>query len=248
MKIAVAGATGRVGRHTADVLEERGHEVVRMSRTTGVDVISGEGLEDALLGVQSIVDAATGPSPDQDAATRFFTTSARNLQAAGDRAGVERIVVVSIVATDRYSGGYGVAKVAHEQVLQAGPVPALVLHATQFHEFVEQLMQWGTRDGAVHLPRMQTQLVAARAVGEALADLATGTSNAPMSEIGGPRAERLAEMAALLASRNGGTRIEELPVDPDDPDSVLMAEGGLLPGPDAILAGPTFEEWLSQSR
>ena len=56
MKIAVAGATGRVGRHTADVLEERGHEVVRMSRTTGVDVISGEGLEDALLGVQSIVD------------------------------------------------------------------------------------------------------------------------------------------------------------------------------------------------
>lgn len=245
MKIAVAGATGRVGRHTADVLEERGHEVVRMSRATGVDLISGEGLDDALAGVQSIVDAATGPSPDEDEATRFFKTSAHNLQGAGQRAGVARIVVVSIVATDHYAGGYGAAKVAHERALQAGPIPALVLRATQFHEFVEQLMQWGMRGDAVYLPRMQTQLVAARAVGEVLADLATGAANAPMSEIGGPRAERLAEMAALLASRNGGMRIEELPVDRHDPDSVLMAEGGLLPGPDAILAGPTFEEWLA---
>src|SRR5262245_18129662 len=82
-KIAVAGATGRVGRHVVDALEARGHDVVRISRSAGVDVITREGLDDALAGVDAIVDAATGPSPEQGEATAFFTTAARNLQEAG---------------------------------------------------------------------------------------------------------------------------------------------------------------------
>jgi uncharacterized protein YbjT (DUF2867 family) len=245
MKIAVAGATGRAGRHTVDVLTERGHEVVPMSRATGVDVVTGEGLDDALVGVQTIIDAATGPSPDEAEATAFFTASARNLQQAGARAGAERIVAVSIIGIEGGRHGYYVAKLAHERVLQEGPLPALVLRAAQFHEFVEQLMEWGTRDDGIYVPQMQTQLVAARSVAEALADLATGVTDAQLSEIAGPRAERLVEMARLLASRNGGARVEEVPVDRDDPDSVLLADGGLLPGPDAIIAGPTFEEWLA---
>ena len=79
-KIAVAGATGRLGRHIVDILESRGYDVVSISRSNGVDVITGEGLDEALSGVDTIIDAATGPSPDQQAATEFFTTSARNLQ------------------------------------------------------------------------------------------------------------------------------------------------------------------------
>src|SRR3954469_6133743 len=101
-KIAVAGATGRVGHHAVGVLEERGHDVVSISRSTGVDVITGEGLEEALAGVETVIDAATGPSPDQEEATRFFTTAARNLQEVGERSGVKRTVVVSIIGTDRY--------------------------------------------------------------------------------------------------------------------------------------------------
>src|SRR5689334_1614071 len=107
MKIAVAGATGRVGRHVVEVLEERGHVAVPMSRSTGVDVIAGEGLAEALAGVRAIVDAATGPSQDEQAATEFFRTSARNLQEAGAEAGARRLVVVSIVGTDRFTGGHG---------------------------------------------------------------------------------------------------------------------------------------------
>src|SRR5918992_1497829 len=113
-KIAVAGATGRVGRHVVDILEAGGHDVVRSARSTGVDVITGEGLEAALTGVEVVIDAATGPAPDQEAATAFFTAAARNLQDAGRRAGVRRIVAVSIVGADRFSGGYNVAKIAHE--------------------------------------------------------------------------------------------------------------------------------------
>ena len=247
-KIAVAGATGRVGRHVVDVLEASGHDVVAMSRSTGVDVITADGLAAALEGVECIIDAATGPSPDQEAATEFFTTAARNLQQAGERAGVRRIVVVSIIGADRFSGGYNAAKVAHEQALLAGPIPAFVLRAAQFHEFVGQLMDWGRQGDVIFVPRMRTQLVGARTVAEALADLATGSDGAPMSEIAGPRPESLVDMAKLLAARRGETARVEGMSDPSDPDSELFENGGLLPGPDAVLAGPTFEEWLEQER
>jgi uncharacterized protein YbjT (DUF2867 family) len=143
MKIAVAGATGRVGRHVVDLLEDEGHDVVAMSRSSGVDVVTGEGLAEALAGVECVIDAASGPSPDQQAATEFFTAAARNLHASGERAGVRRMVVVSIIGCDRFSGGYNAAKVAHERAMLSGPVPARVLRAAQFHEFVAQLVEWG---------------------------------------------------------------------------------------------------------
>lgn len=175
-KIAVAGATGRVGLHLVDVLAARGHEVVPISRSKGVDVIAGDGLADALAGAEIVVDAATGPSPEQEAATAFFTTAARNLQAAGEHAGVRRIVVVSIIGCDRFTAGYGAAKLAHEQAMLSGPIPARVLRAAQFHEFVGQLVDWGRQGEVSYVPSMRTQLVAASTVAEALADLATDES------------------------------------------------------------------------
>jgi uncharacterized protein YbjT (DUF2867 family) len=253
-KIAVAGATGRVGRHAVDVLEAGGHDVVAMSRSSGVDVVTGDGLAEALEGVECVIDVATGPSPDQDAATEFFTAAARNLQEAGERTGVRRMVVVSIVGCDRFTGGYNAAKVAHERAALAGPIPARILRAAQFHEFVGQLVEWGRQGEVSYVPKMRTQLVAARTVAEAVAELAGGSapesrsSGAPISEIAGPRVESMVEMAALLAARHGDpVRIEGVS-DPADPDRELFEEGGLLPGPDAAVAGPTFEQWLdSQS-
>jgi uncharacterized protein YbjT (DUF2867 family) len=249
-KIAVAGATGRVGHHLVELIEDAGHEVVSISRSNGVDVITGEGLDDALPGVNTIVDTATGPSPEKDDATKFFVTAARNLQRAGERAGVGRIVAVSIIGCDRFVDGYNVAKVAHEQALLEGPIPARVLRAAQFHEFVGQLLDWSTQGDVAYLPVMRTQLVAARTVAEALADLATETeskadsSAALIPEIAGPRVERLVDIARLLAARRGGpARVEETS-DPNDPDRELFAGDGLLPGRHAKLAGPTFEQWL----
>ena len=246
-RIAVAGATGRVGRHVVDVLEGDGHEVVAISRSQGVDVITRDGLAAALDGVESVVDAATGPSAEQDAATEFFTTAARNLQEAGSRAGVRQIVVVSIIGTDKFTAGYGAAKLAHERASLAGPVPARILRAAQFHEFVEVLMAWGRQGEVCYLPPMLTQLVAARTVAEALAALAVAPQPAagePVSEIAGPREEYLPDAAALLAARRGDVVKIEAASNPADPDNALNSSGALLPGPDATLAGPTFEEWL----
>lgn len=246
-RIAVVGATGRVGHHIVAVLEEQGHDVVPISRATGVDVITGEGLSEALEGVEAVVDAATGPSPEQGAATAFFTTAAENLQRAGAAAGVGRIVVVSIVGTDRFSGGYGAAKVAHEQAHLAGPVPVRIVRATQFHELVGQLLAWGRQGDVARVPTMRTQPVAARAVAEVVADVATDPDGPQRADVAGPREERLIELARTLAERQGDpARVEETPTDADDPDDVLNADGGLLPGPGAILAGPTFAAWIAQ--
>jgi hypothetical protein len=231
-----------------EVLKEQGHEAVPMSRSTGVDVVSGDGLAEALAGVDSIVDAATSPSPDQQTATDFFVTAARNLHEAGRDAGVQRIAVVSIIGCDNFTTGYQAAKVVHERETLSGPIPARVLRAAQFHEFVGQLVEWGTQGDVSFVPRMRTQLVAARSVAEELAKLATDSEFTPgaISEVAGPREESLVAMAKLLVSRRGDALQIEAGADPGDPDG-LYEKGVLLPGPEATLAGPTFEEWLDSA-
>ena len=242
MKIAVAGATGRVGRHVVDILAARGHEVVPMARATGVDVISGDGLAEAVSGAEVIVDLATGPSPDEQEATEFFTASARNLQEAGRDAGVKRMILVSIIGIDRFDGGYNAAKRVQERIALEGPVPVRILRAAQFHEFVGELVTWGRQGDVSYVPKMRTQLVAARTVAEALADLAADPESAPgpTLEIAGPREESMVEAARLLAARRGnGLRIEGVTWDE------RYEAGAALPGSGATLAGPTFEEWLA---
>src|SRR4029077_8913509 len=171
-RIAVAGATGRVGRHVVDVLHEGGHEVVAISRANGVDVISGAGLAAALEGVEVVIDTSTGPSAEQGPAREFFLTATRNLEEEGAKAGVRRLVLVSIIGVDKNTGGSRAAKLAQERAVLAGPIPGRILRAAQFHEFVEVLMGWGRQGDVVYLPTMRTQIVAARTVAEALADIA----------------------------------------------------------------------------
>jgi uncharacterized protein YbjT (DUF2867 family) len=248
-KIAVAGATGRLGRHLVDVAEERGHEVVPISRTHGVDVVTGEGLAAALTGVDTVIDAAAYPSNEQEPATEFFVASSRNLQRLGAEAGVKQLVVVSIIGIDHFTAGFLAAKKVHEQEVVRGELPVRILRAAQFHEFVEPLLGWIPQENGVkHVPNMRTQLVAARTVAEALVDLATDTdeTNGAIPEIAGPRVETLAGVATLLAARNSeAVRIEGV-TDPADPDGEAYATDGLLPGPQATLAGPTYEEWLDR--
>jgi uncharacterized protein YbjT (DUF2867 family) len=254
-KIAVTGATGRVGSHLVEILEQRGHDVVPIARSKGVDVVSGAGLDAALVGAETIIDAATGPSPDQAEATAFFTASAQNLQRAGAAAGAKRIVVVSIIGIDKFHGGYNAAKLVQEQTLLDGPLPVRIVRAAQFHEFVEPLLGWTIQDGVAYVPEMRTQLVAARVVAEAVADAAEEPEieNGRITEVAGPRAERLADVAAVLfASRGDSVAVRESRggplAEPGDPDAVAYAEGAALPNPGARLAGPSFKEWLAAAK
>jgi uncharacterized protein YbjT (DUF2867 family) len=245
-KIAVAGATGRLGTHVVDLLRDAGHDVVPISRSQGVDVVTAEGLDEALRGVELVIDASSTPTPDQQAATDFFTKSARNLHAAGQEAGVKRLVAVSIIGVDAFDTGYNTAKRVQEQALSEGPLPVRILRAAQFHEFIPVVLGWGRQGDVAYVWPMRTQPVAARAAAVALVDLALDAdapADGPLPEIAGPREERLVELARLLEPE---LRIEEA-ADSDDPTLELYASGVLLPSPHAKLAGPTFAEWL-QSR
>ncbi|MFE9326436.1 SDR family oxidoreductase [Nocardia sp. NPDC052278] len=247
-KIAVAGATGRLGRHVVDVLNEQGHEVVAFSRANGVDIETGVGLVEALDGVDVVIDASSTPSADQTIATEFFRAAARNLHEAGRKAGVERLVVVSIIGIDGSLAGYNAAKLAHEAALLEGPLPVQILRAAQFHELVEVMMQWGTQGEVAYLPKMRTQLVAARAVAEALVELAVHPApesfDGPFPEIAGPQPETMAGAAGLLAAKLGAPAQVIESSDEANPDREQFENGGLLPGAHAKLAGPTFAEWL----
>jgi uncharacterized protein YbjT (DUF2867 family) len=152
---------------------------------------------------------------------------------------------VSIIGIDRLTAGYNKAKLAQERVLLAGPVPTRVLRASQFHEFVGQLMEWGRQGDVCYVPRMRTQPVAARTVAEALAELAVAEDHdGSVREIAGPREESLVDLATLFAARRGDPVKVEGVSDPANPDRDAFANGALLPGPHATLAGPTFEQWL----
>jgi uncharacterized protein YbjT (DUF2867 family) len=246
-RIAVAGATGRVGRHIVSVLTEQGHDVVPIARSAGVNVITGQRLAEALAGAECIIDAATGPSPEEGAATEFFTTAAANLQRSGADAGASKIVLVSIIGTERLRGGYSRAKVAHERAARAGALPVQVVRAAQFHEFVPQLVEWGTQGDVAFVARMRTQLVAARTVAEVVAEVAVNEAanrptDDPHVEVAGPCEESMVAAAELyVARRRPQLRIEAVS-DPDD--AAAYESGAVLPGPNAVLAGPTFEQWL----
>ncbi|MFD4911289.1 SDR family oxidoreductase [Kitasatospora purpeofusca] len=250
--VAVVGATGRLGEHVVRVLAERGHEVVAISRSAGVDIVTGEGLDKALTGVGVVIDTSGTPSADETVATGFFTAAAANLHAAGARAGVELIVSVSILGIDASTGGYYRAKVAHEKALTAGPLPVRILRAAQFHEFVEPLVSWGRQGDTVHVPLMRTQLVAAAAVAEALVDLAEGPAPepgavAPFPEIAGPREENLAKAAELVyAARGEAVTVVEVSEE-GTPDRELLENGAFVAGPATTLAGPSLQEWLAQA-
>jgi uncharacterized protein YbjT (DUF2867 family) len=257
MGIAVAGATGRVGSRVVELLAASGHDAVPLSRSTGVDVVTGDGLAEALAGVACVIDAASGTArgrqrPAPKAASEFFTASARNLHEIGHKAGVQRMVEVSVLGIDHFTAGQGAARYAHEKAMLAGPIPVRVLRAALFHEFVPQLIEWGTRGDVAFLRNQRIQPVAARAVAQALVDLATdpawaaspARSEPPLAEIAGPREENLVDMAKLFVARRGTSLRIQGVADPSDPDDKIWVDGSLLPNPHAILAGPTFEAWL----
>lgn len=245
MKIAVAGGTGVVGGHVVEALRGVGHEAVVVARSRGVDVVTGRGLDAALDGVQAVVDTTNIATWRRRPALDFFTTASRNLQVAGMRAGVGHLVVLSIVGVDKVPGlGYYDAKLHQERLALDGSIPATVVRATQFHEFAGQVLG-RTRKGPVAVvPRMRVQTVAATAVAGVLAGIAAGPALGRLAtEVTGPEQAELPELARRLM-RHRGERARVFAVRLPGAVGRAQAGGALLPGADASIVGPTFDEWL----
>jgi len=244
MKIAIAGGTGVAGSATVKAVRDDGHEAVVLSRSRGIDLISGKGLAAALAGVDVVIDTANVTTMDAAVATEFFTTATANLINAGADAGVGHIVLLSIVGIDRMPHDYYAGKIAQEKVLETSSVPWTIQRATQFHEFAGQIFT-RAKFGPFHLaPRARTQPIAARDVGERLAVLAHGEPLGRAQDIAGPREEALDAMIKAYARANGHRGwIPSVSV----PTAQMkgMREGLALPGTEALRAAETFEEWLA---
>ncbi len=240
MRIAIAGATGVVGRHVVQVAREHGHEPISLSRGDGVDIVSGDGLQAALDGTEVIVDVANAGTTDEAGATEFFTRAAGNLQKAVAAQGVGRVVTLSILGIDRAPYGYYAAKLAHERAAATGSVPSTILRATQFHEFAAQLIAATRQDGHARVLDLRVQTVAARTVAEGLIDACEADWQPRAQDLAGPEPADLVDLArAFVASR--GASIEVSP----DRDSVAgLPADALLPSADTRIAGPAFAQWL----
>jgi uncharacterized protein YbjT (DUF2867 family) len=156
MRIAIVGATGLVGSALVRAAQAAGHDVIALSKESGVDVLQPEGLADLLGGAEAVVDVTQSPSLDEDEATRFFARAAENLGRAGTAAGVQRSVVLSIIGVDQVAAagtdagtgfdGYYRAKYAHEEATRDHAPGARVVRSAQFHDIARQAIGWG-RDG-----------------------------------------------------------------------------------------------------
>ena len=227
MRVAVAGGTGVVGAHTVRALARTGHEPVVLSRSLGVDVASGRGLDEALSGVEAVVDVTNVSAFTRRASVGFFTDGTRHLLDAGERAGVRHHVALSIVGVDRVDSGYYAGKRRQEELVRSGPLPWTLLRATQFHEFAGQLLSRVSGPLAL-VPRMRVQPVAAAEVGERLAGLATAPPAGLAPELAGPEVHELVDLARAVAARTGRRRWV-VPVRVPGRAGRAMAAGALLP-------------------
>jgi uncharacterized protein YbjT (DUF2867 family) len=245
MRIAVIGATGLAGRAVLEALGRHGHEGVAVSRSAGVDVVSGEGLDAAVAGCESIVDVLNTPDNDGEGPQRFFTAATRNLLRAGDAAGISHHVVLSIVGVDLVRGNpHYVGKQHQERLARSGPVPATIVRATQFHDFAGTVASW-TRDGdSAFVPPLLVQPVDVGDVADVLVEVAAGARGDGLVEVAGPEKQDLVDMARrTLAARGESVR---LTTGWGGPFGVEMAGEALLPGPHARIAATTFDDWLGR--
>jgi uncharacterized protein YbjT (DUF2867 family) len=244
MRVAVIGATGRIGSCTVAALHRGGHEVVEISRAKGIDVTTGDGLAAALAGVQAVVDVTSTPAMDEAEVVDFFTTATRNVLAAETEVGVSHHVLLSIVNVDSgHGGGHYAGKIAQERAVQDGGIPWSIVRATQFHDFGELVASWTLQDGTALIPPLLCQPIAPQDVGDVLAEVATAEPVGHL-DLAGPETQDLVDMARrTLAAR--GTTVRLVPTW-DGPLHVSMAGNAALPKPGARIAPTTFDAWLAQ--
>lgn len=246
MKIVVIGGTGLIGAKTVALLNQRGHDVIAASPGTGVNALTGEGLDIALNSADVVVDVANSPSFEDDAVMAFFTRAGANLRGAIERAGVKHHVVLSVVGTSNLlESGYFRAKQAQEDMVRAGKTPFTVVHSTQFFEFLAGIAAAGFDGQSVRLSNAGIQQITSGDVAGFVADIALSAPANGTLEIAGPQ---VFGMCDLIESHMVAIN-DPRPVicDADAPYfGVRLSQNSLLPQSTALLGATPYHEWLSR--
>ncbi|MBB4321177.1 uncharacterized protein YbjT (DUF2867 family) [Agrobacterium tumefaciens] len=244
MKIVVIGGTGLIGSKTVARLNKLGHDVLAASPNSGVNTVTGEGLDDALAGAEVVIDLANSPSFEEKAAMDFFEAAGRNLFAAEKNAGVRHHVALSVVGTDRMQAmGYFRAKLTQEEHIRKSGIPYTIVHATQFFEFVGAIAQSATEGLIVRSPTGAFQPIAADNVADAMAKVAVGEPLNGTIEIAGPDRAPMNEFISRFLKATNDPRT----VMPDPKAryfEVSIDDRTLVPDAGAHLGDIGFEEWL----
>jgi uncharacterized protein YbjT (DUF2867 family) len=247
MNIVVLGGKGVVGRHVVDRLRSEGHEVLVASRSTGVDIVTGEGLVDVMAGADVVVDATNATSFTTQETYDFFRQGTDNLIEAERLVGVTHHIAISVVGTERIDDSiYFRGKRYQDAQIRKSGIPYSIVHATQFYEFLVAIIVSAERDQIVQLAPAYIEPVAADDVAALIAQLAVeGPLNGTV-EISGPERERMSELIRRFV-----TSMEapcEVITDPRAPYfGARVDDRTLLPGDDARRARTGFEAWLAQS-
>ncbi|MFE1771996.1 SDR family oxidoreductase [Streptomyces sp. NPDC059008] len=244
MKCAVIGGTGLIGSQVVKKLNAAGHEAVPHSLSTGVDVITGQGVAEAVAGADGVVNLTNSPTFD-DASPAFFQTSMDNLVAACHKGGVGHFVILSIVGVDQVPDlAYYRAKALQEDILKAGPIPYSIVRATQFMEFINAVMAMSTEGDTVRLPTTPIQPIAAQDVSDTVAEVAAGTPLNGTLDVGGPDVRPLDELGRItLDARPDGRTVVT-----DDTAGMFAAVDGdvLTTKGDARIAPTHYTDWLAR--
>jgi len=244
MKIAVIGGTGLIGSQVVEILTSSGHQAVPHSPSTGLDLLTGQGLPEALAGADVVVNLTNSPTFD-DASPEFFRTSMDNLLAAAQAAGVGHAVILSIVGAELVPDlAYYRAKVLQEDILKAGPVPYSIVRATQFFEFMDAALSWTADETTVRLPATLIQPMAAADVARAVADVSAGAPLQGTRDIAGPEVFTLDELGKITLAARGDHRN----VVTDNTAGMFAAVSGdaLIAKDGAVIAKTGYREWLAR--
>src|SRR5258706_9724449 len=244
MKLTVIGGTGLIGSQVVQKLTAAGHDAEPAAPSTGVDLITGKGLDQALEAAEVVVNLANSPTFDE-ASLDFFRISMNNLLAAGERAGVRHHVILSIVGVDKVPQlDYYRAKTLQEDLLRQWPAPYSIVRATQFFEFMNTVLSETSNDTTVRLPATRLQPIAAADVVDAVVEVSAGAPLQGIRNVAGPDVFPLDELGrvTLAARRDGRTVIT------DDQAGMFAAVTGdvLTAGPDAHLAPTHYRNWIRE--
>ncbi|CAJ0787890.1 hypothetical protein LMG19083_01644 [Ralstonia psammae] len=247
MKIVVIGGSGLIGSRLVTRLAAAGHTAVAASPRTGVNTITGEGLSNALVDADVVVDVTNAPSWEPQAVLDFFRTSARNLGKAEVAAGVRHHVTLSIVGTDRMpENAYFTAKVAQEEAVEAAGVPYTIVRATQFMEFIGGIADLSADNGTVRIGDGLFQPIAVDDVVAILAEVAQAAPLNSTIDIAGPDRAPFAEIVARYLKSAGDAR----PVVKDPSARYVggqVEELSLVPLGEARIGHINFQQWLAQN-
>ncbi|RYY21732.1 MAG: SDR family oxidoreductase [Chitinophagaceae bacterium] len=245
MKILIIGGTGLIGTKVVSLLRKQGHDVVAGSPATGINTITGEGLEEALNKTEVVIDLANSPSFEEKAVLEFFRTSGNNLLTAEKKAGVKHHVALSIVGVDLMQDvAYMRAKKLQEDLIKQSGIPYTIIRSTQFFEFLKGIADQATDGSEVHLSDVSFQPIASDDVARFVAQYAVQAPLNDKVEIAGPDRFKMFEIVTqYLRYANDSRQVRSN--GKAEYYGGAISHSALVPQGAANLGSIGFEKWWS---